>query len=195
MNVRHLAIGSLLGIALLGASVNWAQDTTSMPFRLRSIRKDLVKAPDYKTTTSDTGGGRPATLYQDWLRIEVQFESRPEWADDIQVKFHVLLGEGREEKLFSGEISHNNVQKGQQHYSAMFVHPNTVQRYGRGRVTAVAVQMFYQGKLVDQLSDPKTNVRWWEKYSPVPGYVLNPLQTPWSVIATERYEPIKATNP
>ena len=195
MNVRHLAIGSLLGLALLGVTGASAQETTAQPFRIRNIRKDLVKAPTFQTSTADTGGGRPATLYQDWLRIEVQFESRPEWADDVQVKFFVLLGEGRDAKLFSGEVNHVNVQKGQQHYSAMFVHPNTVQRYGRGKVTAVAVQVFYQGKLVAQESDPKSNERWWERFTPVTGHVLNPLQTPWSVIATERYEPIKATSP
>jgi hypothetical protein len=194
MIVRHLVLGTICGFALLGASVVQAQDSTAAPFRIKNIRKELAKAPNYQTSGGDLGG-RTASLYQDWLKIEVEFDSRPVWADDVQVKFYVLLGDAKEEKLFSGEVTHVNVQKGGQHFSAMFVHPNTVQRFGRGRVTAVAVQLFYQGRLMDQLSDPKSNVRWWEKYSPVPGYVLNPLQTPWSVIATERYEPIKATTP
>jgi hypothetical protein len=194
MNVRHLVIGIVSGVALLGASVVQAQDSSAVPFRIKNIRKELVKAPSYQTSGAELGG-RTASLYQDWLKIEVEFESRPVWADDVQVKFFVLLGDAREEKLFSGEVAHVNVQKGSQHFTAMFVHPNTVQRFGRGRVTAVAVQLFYQGKLIDQLSDPKSTVRWWEKYSPVPGYVLNPLQSPWSVIATERYEPIKAATP
>lgn len=189
MNIRHLAIGSLLGVMLLGPADTQAQSSSQLPFRIRNIRKELVKAPGYNV---DMGGGRPATIYQDWLRVEVQFDSRPDWADDVQIKYYVLLSDDGKYKLFSGELTHVNVQKGQ-HYSAMFVHPNTVQRFGRGRVTAVAVQLFYQGKLMDQLSEPSANKRWWEDYSPVQGYVLSPLLTPWSVAASDRYEPIKAT--
>lgn len=193
MNIRHLAIGSFVGIALCSVSVCRAQNSTAAPFRIKNIRKELVKAPNFQASGGDLGG-RTASLYQDWLKIEVEFESRPEWADDVKLKFYVLLGEGREAKLFVGEVNHINIQKGQ-HYTAMFVHPNTVQRYGRGKVNAVAIELRYADKLIAEFSDPKATRRWWDDYAPVSGYLLNPLQTPWSVIATERYEPIKATAP
>ncbi len=166
---------------------------TATDFRVRDIKKDLIKAPTYGAGTSEIGGGRPSTLHTDWLRIEAQFESRPEWADDVTVKFHVLMGDGADRRLFSGEMTHINVQKGQQHYSAMYMHPNTVRRFGNGRVVAVAVQLFYQGRLMDQRSEPTSNERWWEKFSPTAGYVLSPLQTPWAPLAPERYAPIKPT--
>lgn len=194
MNIRPFGVALATGIVWFAANVGQAQRGPVDPpkeFRLRAIRQELVKAPSYGGAAGELGG-RPSTLYSDWLRIEVQFDSRPEWADDVLLKFYVLMGEGKERKMFSGEVTHINVQKGQQHYSAMFVHPNTVRRFGAGKVQAVAVQVFYQGRLMDQKTDVNVD-RWWEQFSPVPGYVLNPLQSPWSVIAGERYEPIKAT--
>ena len=32
----------------------------------------------------------------------------------------------------------------------MFIHPNTVQRYGNGTIRAAAVQIFHKGQLIDQ---------------------------------------------
>lgn len=183
-----------LAAGLMFAEAARAQQASVQPgdLRLRQILKQLQRAPDYGGSGA-LGGGTPSTIFTEWLRIEAQFESKMEWGDDILLKFYVLMGKQPNFKMFSGELTHVNVARGTQHYSAMFVHPNTVRRYGAGQVEAVAVQIFYQGRLMDQLSEPKTNQRWWEQFSPLPGYVLNPLQTPWSVIANQRYEPIKAT--
>jgi len=195
MNIRRMSVAAAaFGLAVLCGDVVLAQGTTTAPtaqreIRIRDIRKDLIKAPNFAGV--DMGGGRPGTLYTDWLRIEVQFETRLEWADDIVVKYYVLMGRDRNMKLFSGELTHINVAKGTTHFSAMYVHPNTVKRYGDGRVEAVAVQVYYQGRLMDQRSEPQANKRWWEEHSPTPGYVLSPLLTPWSVSIHERYEAIK----
>jgi hypothetical protein len=194
MSVRQFSVVLATATVLFATTVAQAQRGPVEPpkeFRIRSIKQERVEAPKYGGAAGELGG-RPSTLYSDWLRIEVQFESRPEWSDDVVLKFYVLMGEGRDRKMFSGEVTHVNVQKGQQHYSAMFVHPNTVRRFGAGKIQAVAVQLFYQGRLIDQKTDVNVD-RWWEQFSPVPGYVLNPLQSPWSVVAGERYEPIKAT--
>jgi hypothetical protein len=68
------------------------------------------------------------------------------------------------------------------------MHPSMVDRYGQGKVEAVAVQLYHQGRLMDQASDPNTRTRWWEQVSPIPGVLLKPNQTPWSVIAFTRFE-------
>jgi hypothetical protein len=159
-------------------------------FKIRAIRQQQINAPNYSGSGADLGG-RPSTLWRSWLKIEVQFESQPEWADDVQVKYFVLIGKGRDVKLFSGEVTHINVAKGSQHYSAMFMHPNTLRRYGAGQIEAVAVQIFHQNRLMDQTSEPPARDRWWEQYTPVSGYLLAPQDTPWSVIADERFEAVK----
>jgi hypothetical protein len=149
----------------------------TLPFKIKAIRQRLVAPPDYQSTISGSGG-RSFTVGDKWLRIETELDSASDWADDVQLKYCVLMGKGRDARLFAGEVTYLNVAKGLRHVSAMFIHPNTVQRYGNGQVEAVAVQLFYKGRLVDQDSSPATSDRWWERYTPVNGYRLNPQQTP-----------------
>jgi len=109
----------------------------------------------------------------------------------VQLKYYVLMGQGRERQMFSGQVTHINVAKGSRHYSAMFVHPATLARFGQNKVEAVAVQLYYKGRLADMASDPNVGSRWWEQFSPVEGYLLAPEDTPWSVIAFQKYEAAK----
>ncbi len=159
-----------------------------MEFEIRNIRQAMVEAPSYGGSSS-LGGRSPAVGVR-WLRVEVQFDSRPEWADDVTLKYFVLLERGRNQRLFAGEVNHVNVERGT-HYSAMFMHPNAVKRFGDGRALAVAVQLFHQNRLVDQRSEPPHRDRWWEQFSPVSGFLLAPHESPWAPIANERYEAIK----
>lgn len=194
MRIRKAIPGCALWVAFLQVCfLSFAQaPAVSGPgsFKIRNIRQQLVTPPDYRAVVTGSGV-RSAAVAEKWLQIETEFESQPEWADDVTLKYYVLMGRGRETRMFVGELTHVNVAKGARHYSAMFMHPNTVQRYGRGQVEAVAVQLFYQGRLMDQDSDPPTRERWWERYTPVSGFLLNPQQTPWSILAHERYEPLK----
>jgi hypothetical protein len=194
MNVRKCA-WAVGFVFLSGGILSFAQPPAPPgpgSFKIRSIRQQLVVPPDFKAVVTGVGA-RSAALAERWLRIEVEFDSQPEWADDVQLKYYVLMGTGREARMFAGEVTHVNVARGARHYSAMFMHPNAVQRYGRGQVQAVAVQLFHQSRLIDQDSSPPTRERWWERYTPVSGFLLNPMQTPWSVIAHERYEALKTT--
>lgn len=158
-------------------------------FKVRAIHQQLVLAPQFSQALGQGTSG--AALQKKWLRIETTFDSKPEWADDVTFKYYVLIGKGRDAKLFTGEATYVNVAKGNGRISGVFMHPNMVDRYGQGRVEAVAVELRHQGRLMDEASDPSTNARWWERYTPVPGYLLIPQQTPWSISAFERYEQTK----
>ncbi len=149
-------------------------------------------APGYQANIS-TIGGRGNWSSEQWLVIDAEFESDLEWADDIQLKFYVLMGSGRTAKLFTGNLTLINVEKGSRHYAGMFMHPSTLKRYGRGKVNAVAVQLYHQNRLMAQKSDPKTSRRWWEEFTPTEGYLLRPDATPWAPVSHDRYEAIKAT--
>jgi hypothetical protein len=162
------------------------------PFRIASVRQKLVSPPDYRSIIMDTGA-RAVSVGQNWLRIETQFESLPDWADDVQLKYYVLLGRGDNVRVLVGDITYINVAKGAQHSSGMFVEPGTLQRYGAGQVEAVAVQLFYKGRLIDESSDPPSNNRWWERGPTVSGLVLPPRDTPWSIFAFNKYESVKPT--
>ncbi len=161
-------------------------------FKIRAIRQQLVVAPDYRSLVTGTGNNSN-TLTKKWLRIETEFDTVPDWADDMTVKYYVLIGKGREAKLFGGQVDYINVEKGQHHLSAMFMHPNSVERFGQGNVEAVHVELWYKGRLMDQDVTPPTNFAWWQGADPIRGYLLDPQQTPWSITAFDRYEESKHT--
>ncbi|MEI8313940.1 MAG: hypothetical protein WCG79_00670 [Verrucomicrobiota bacterium] len=200
MSLRQL----MTGMVLLGVLTVWTKETfgqaesTRDAFAIKDIRQQQVDAPTYGG--ADGLGGRPASLQRKWLKIEVQFDSRPEWADDVQVKYYVLMKyqakERMEEKLFVGEVAHINVAKGSQHYSAMFIPPNALKRYGGGQAEVVTARIFYNGALVSTKTEAPGKAvpaSWWEKYPPVLGCLLAPQDTPWEPVAGERFEAIKPT--
>lgn len=192
MSMRRTAQYWVLSVAfLMGTILSFAQAPAPVrpgDFKLRNIRQQLVVAPNYEAAGG--AGVSGAALTKKWLRIETEFETVPEWADDLTLKYHVLIGRGREAKMFVGEVTYVNVARGR-HFSAMFMHPNSVERYGQGKVEAVAVELRYQGRLMDAASDPTTSERWWERFSPAQGFLLTPQMTPWSLSAHQRYEQIK----
>jgi hypothetical protein len=162
------------------------------PFRIQSVSQKLLAPPDYRSIIMDTGM-RSVSVGQNWLRIETQFESLPDWADDVQLKYYVLVGRGDNTRVLVGDVTYINVAKGTQHYSGMFVSPNTLQRYGDGQVDAVAVQLFYKGRLIDESSNPPSNNRWWERGTPIRGLVVAPRDTPFSIFAFNKYEETQPT--
>lgn len=193
-----MSVRTALAITFVAALTTWsvgpnpacAQGAQTKPgdFEINSIRLLSRQAPKYSgANTGDLGGDIPAAN-KPWLRIEVEFESKPDWADDVQLKYHVLMGKGKEAKLFVSDVTLVNVSKGSKHYSAMFLHPNTLDRFGGGRVEGVAIVLYHQNRPLAFLSEPKTKERWWERYSPTPGFLLSPRDTPWSVLAYQRYE-------
>ena len=188
MSFRSAVLSYTVLVALtLCPRVGFAQGPAQGLFKIRNVRQQLVVAPDYRAVTTGAGN-RSSSLSKKWLQIETEFDSDPEWADDVTLKYYVLVGKGREARLFGGEVTYINVQKGQRHLSAMFMHPNTVERYGRGRVESVHVEVWYKGQRVDQETTPPTNVRWWEGAEAARGFLLDPQQTPWSVTAFDIYE-------
>jgi hypothetical protein len=180
----------LAAVLATGATDAQTPEPEPQEFKIKNIRQLYRQAPNYSGTSGSLGGTVPAAN-RAWLMIEVDFSSRPDWADDVQMKYYVLMGTGRETKLFSDSVTHVHVKKRSSHYSAMFLHPNVLDRYGAGRVQAVAVQLFHRGRLVDQASSPPSGARWWEQFTPVTGHLLRPEDTPWSVIAHERFEAIR----
>lgn len=160
------------------------------PVELREVTQRELRAPDYGISTGDLGGAVPS-LNQNWLKVEARYESQPEWLDEVTVKFFVLLGRDRDSfVLLVGEVTPVNLARGT-HYAAMFVHPNTLKRFGNRQVTAVVAQVFYKGKLIGARSDNGRDTHWVEEAKPVSGFLLAPKDSPWAPVASGRYEPTK----
>ena len=160
-------------------------------FKLQGVKLQFRSPPGWSGANSSLGGKSPSASKR-WMQIEMDFTTELDWTDEVTLKYYALVGQGKDVKLLTGEMTHVNVPRGKNHYSAMFIHPNTLDRYGRGKVEAVAVQLFYQSRLVGQTSEPPAKERWWERYTPVQGQLLPPQMTPWSIVAHERYEQIKS---
>jgi hypothetical protein len=191
MSVRQIGLVAILALAgAVSAQAQAVREPQPGDFRLKTIRHVLQQAPNYSASGALDAATRSPAVFREWLRIEVQFETKLEWVSDLKLVYYALLGKGSEAKLFKGEVNHVHVGKNSAHNSAMFMHPNAVRRYGNGRVEAVAVQLYYRDRLFFMLSDPPSNVRWWEQFTPQSEPLLNPLQTPWAMLAYEHYEAI-----
>ena len=191
MSLKQLASGCAIFGLIMMATAPAVFSQSSALFEIRNIRQQPVNAPTYGG--AGELGGRPPTLWQQWLKIEVQFDSKPEWADDVQVKYYVLLTDQGNSKYFSGEITHMNVARGQ-HYSAMFMQPNSVKRYSNGQYAVVTARVFYNGAVVSTRTEAQGKsvpASWWEKYTPIMGCLLPPQETPWAPVADERFEAVK----
>ena len=111
MSDRNTKLTWMLAVAfLIPALLSFAQapDTGNpVNFKIRSVRQQLVSAPDYRSVISGIGN-RSTALSDKWLRIETEFDSVPEWADDVQLKYYVLLGSGKDTRMFVGDVTYVN---------------------------------------------------------------------------------------
>lgn len=166
--------------------------------RLRELTgvgaRGLVPTPVYSTSKS---GGRAAA--REWGELSVQFDSEPEWIDELSFQYYALLYSRmtKEYTLLKGAVSHVDIARGRGHMSAAYVRPSTLARYGE--VVAVAVEVLLKGENVGTLSEGKTVDRlqlpqeWWKspKLAPKDGYILSRAQTPFAFVNVDDYEAIK----
>lgn len=162
-------------------------------FRIRKVSPEFIATPDVTSGYSKRGviGGTPTK----WLRVEVEFDSSPEWSDNLEFKWYIAVAGDKKPVVFADSVTHINVKRGGRHASVIFMPPRTVDRYAKNsQVKQIAVQLWHDQKLVDTggwPSEPKT--RWWEEVKPERGALLNLLQTPFGVLEYDRYEQIKVS--
>src|ERR1041384_806241 len=108
MSDRKTTVTFVVSVAfLIPGLLSFAQGpngSETAPFRIKAIRQQLIAAPDYRTTITGTAA-KSMTVGDKWLRIETDFDSSPEWADDVQLKYYVLMGKGPSSRLFAGDVT------------------------------------------------------------------------------------------
>ncbi len=146
-----------------------------------------VPTPEYKLLTSQVMSQK-----RNWFQVVVDYETAPEWMDDLTFTYYIVTeGKtgGSKFTLFRGDVTYVNIAKGR-HRSDMYLHPSTLARYGV--VQRVGVVISSQGRVLAMDSLPSTgSPRWWEKLTPLDGFVLNRMQTPFAMIYFDDYEAIK----
>ncbi len=176
------------------------------PIRLRELsgngKRGLVRTPEYTTSIS-----RGKNAARTWAEILIQFDfpgerpnsTEPEWIDELSFQFYVLMhdSKAKEYTFLKGIVAHTDVAKGRGHYSAMYVRPSGLERFGD--VVAVAVEAVIKGATVGVMSEGKLPqgqalpTEWWKttKLIPKDGYLLNRAQTPFVFVNYDDYEVVK----
>lgn len=160
-----------------GDSVIRIRELTGLGARAR------VSTPRYTVNVSGSGRGEA----KEWVQLAVEYDTAPEWIDQLTFQYYVLLAKGgrggpMEYALLRGGETYMDVAAGKKHLSTMYVRPTAVPRYGE--VAAVAVEVLYQGnviakqdiKAIEQLPD-----QWWTnpKLAVKEGYLLRRQDTPF----------------
>lgn len=169
------------------------------PLRIRDLLgvgpRGLVRTPEY---TSSVSRGRATA--RTWGEIVVQFDTEPEWIDELQFQYYVLLHDRRAKTytFLKVNVTHTDVARGRGHLSAAYVRPAGLERYGE--VVAAAVEAVIKGETVGVASEGrlpsgegKLPPEWWKttKLVPKDGYLLNRTQTPFVFANYDDYEVAK----
>lgn len=186
---KFTVLTAALMVAVVSAS---AQVARRGDFQISQVSSSFVRTPDIQFQ-GDTRRTPPA---QKWLELEVGFESRAEFTDELTVKYYVLLAGG---KLLNGEVTHINVPKGRELFSVMYVPPRFLERLLEGKalttsaVENVGIQILAKGQLVAEKSQKELGMKWWEspRLQGVSGMLLNKSETPFAPLFWDRYEMIK----
>jgi hypothetical protein len=156
--------------------------------RIRKIETGKLPTPEYKLLKEQA-----MIKTRNWFQVSVYYETAPDWIDDLTFTYYIVTQSKTGEKkltLFRGDVTYVNIQKGK-HKSDIYLHPSTIARFGD--VQRVGVVITSQGRVLAMESLPANNQRWWEQLTPLDGYVLNRMQTPFAMIYFDDYEATKPT--
>lgn len=164
--------------------------------RIRAITgqgpRALVRTPDF------AGGSTGNRGNIQWAALTVQFDTEPDWIDELTLQYYVLLtsrvtGESR---MLKGAATYIDVARGRGHLAASYVRPAALLRFGE--VVAVAVEAVIKGEVVASQSEGRLQGKplpqdWWKtvKLTPVEGYIMNKDKTPFAYVAFDDYESLK----
>ncbi len=155
------------------------------------VRAEKLRAPIYQIR-----GAQPlrSTRAWNWMRIRVDYETYVEWLDGLKIRAYVLArsDEGATVVL-TGEVEYLNVPEGK-HMAVLFVHPNTVYRYGgdKGKgIERVAIEMILGNTVVARMGTEGPLAQPWWQGLPQVNQVVDRDHTPFSLYYADAVEQIK----
>ena len=194
-----------MSLALLIVSAGYAQRQTGKADREK--KKDVVlKVRDFEGLGKHSLVRTPVPVARgrnpvgEWLRVLTQYDTYPEWIDELSFRYSVLTETLVERQkvffLFKQTVRYRDIKRGRRHLSAVFLRPNTVERYGMP--VAVAVEIIHNGEVIDGGTKQPASYpeRWWqdprvvesERVTVKSGYLLPRAKTPFALLAIDDYE-------
>jgi len=158
-----------------------------MPFGFASAQAPAAEeeaAPDIEITRFRIEQASVAGSEKPWLRLLVDFNSRPGWADGIVFYYDVLVQAGGDLRVLSGVARYGNVKRGR-HAAVLYVSPSTAERYGLPVAAQIAVGYNDELGEVFTWSAPGQNFSegWATQYRRYPNQLMPITLTPF--VATE----------
>ena len=149
------------------------------------ISFDQVLTPEYSVNSSE----QKSTTRQNWGMVSVQYETLPEWLDELEFRYYVVVQDKKTERytLFPLTVVYSDIAKGR-HQATVFLRPSTVARHGA--ITRAAVEVMFRGGVIARESIPPSDQRWWESpnVARVEGVLMGRSQTPFSLISWDNHE-------
>ena len=184
----------VLMLALVYPSVSLFAQAPAAPAARAPIAVKKVDGGRAPTPEFSVKGSSNTGKAKEWFRIFAEYDSEPEWVDELSFTFYVLVKARTKDvppfSVFKGEVSYLHIAKGRGHTADMFLHPNIIARYGD--VERVAVEVRQGGMVLGRAGKPELTEAWWERLPPVDGVLLNRSQTPFALVNPDSFEIIKA---
>jgi hypothetical protein len=184
-------ISVLLLSVVLSTDLAFAQGANNV-LALRKLegigRRALVPTPVYDTNVS-----RGRMNAQSWGRVYAEFDSAPEWLDELTVRWYVLLkSDDNKFLMLKGATTYIDIERGRGHVVDMFVRPKTLKRYGE--IVGIACEFVGGGQTLGGDATSVSGSKTWFKSPNVEakdGMLLNRGETPWAFINYDDFEVIK----
>jgi len=179
-----------------GTTTVCAQAPRKEDFKIKRIEVRFER-PQIQSGSSTGRGSREAGQIP-WGMLECEFDSQPEWADEVELRWYVVLTGPRSKTMATGSDSYLYVKKGRRHVGAMLLHPYVLERWtggtGQGAIEDIGVEIWWQGRLVSFASmRSQTKTQWWQQFTPQPGLLMRASESPWLLNAFTDYEWSKYT--
>ena len=146
---------------------------------------------------------RSATRAKEWVQILVKFDTAPDWISNLTIEYTVLtlIEEGGERRysLYRQNVEHQDVERGRDHQSTVFIPPAGVLRYGMP--VAVHINVLVDGQPAGQMDDIDPGLKlppgdWWTsplllndpKLTVRAGYLWLLYATPFAFVNPDDYE-------
>ena len=190
---RWLVAGACLAWVALPSSDAQQQGGANPIGRVR-LAKQMTRSPSYTVNTNVQALNRKTTS---WTAIETRYETVLDWTDDLTITYYVWMETDNPKErnvLLRCEDTFLNVEKGT-HQDFAFVPPSVLKRYGR--ISGMAVEFSYQGRVVASESDPKT-FNYKNAVEQLPkkeGLLLARSKSPFALVDVEGFELSKAEAP
>jgi len=191
--MKHIILVFFAGVFFLGICAT--SNAAKREFRIQKItfetRKIAVRGNFIKGLAKSNL--RNLGMPHKWGIVETVYGSLPKWADDVDIKYYVLLEakESGKKVMLAGSIVYIDVESGNRHISDIYIPPQVLRRYGK--VLYIRAEVWYNGILQDAIQWGKRipKIPWWTRIAPTEGALMNRFYTPFQYEAQMNEELIK----